>query len=99
MILGRNFETVTLEITTTNPVNALSFKGLNWNKDTGSLKVYYLDGEDWVEDTSAAWTANPETPSEAIEKATTADFSTTGLRIVREGNKQRVGLKSVTLTF
>lgn len=101
LVLGRNVETITLEITATEVFSSLSYVGQNWNEDDSSIKVYYYDEttQTWIEDPSAGWAFDGSTSSEKVEKKTSAIFSTTKARIVRENNKTRFGLKSVTLGY
>ena len=100
LVLGRNFDTCTLEITTQQAASAIAYHGFNWNKDKSTIKVYYYDdsSSSWVEATSAAFTAG-STSSEEVNKKTTETFSATKFRIVREGNGARFGLKDITFTY
>ena len=100
LVLGRNFDTCTLEITTQQAATAIAYHGFNWNNDKSIIKVYYYDdaSSQWVEATSAAFTAG-STSSEEVNKKTTETFSATKFRIVREGKGARFGLKDITFTY
>ena len=99
-MLGKKFDTCTLEITTQQAATAIAYHGFNWNNDKSIIKVYYYDdaSSQWVEATSATFTAGSDS-SEEVNKKTTETFSATKFRIVREGNGARFGLKDITFTY